>query len=160
MIISLGLIIGIIIFFSWRLIREKDQQNNEPKNVPDESEAEIAVLYIETAAKFVKENQSILNCNQITMWQYGEEGEGFSVEFYGFAPIFRQTIEKLLADIFGTWQLWEDSDEGVLHITGTGVYAYRNSWGNFNKAVWSEVQRKHPEWKIEKPFSHKYVLYI
>lgn len=94
------------------------------------------------------------------MWQYGEEGEGFSVEFYGFAPIFRQTIEKLLADIFGTWQLWEDSDEGVLHITGTGVYAYRDSWGNFNKAVWSEVQRKHPEWKIEKPFSHKYVLYI
>jgi len=159
--IIFALVIGAIVLFTWMYIDEKkEQQQNTQRKIPNENTVGLAVIFIETAAKFVKENQSFLNCNQITMWQHSELGKGFTVEFYGFDLYSRPTIEKMLVDTFGSWKVWEDSKDEVLHITHTGMYSYTGSWNSFNKTVWEEVKRKHPEWKIEKPFSHKYVLYV
>lgn len=68
---------------------------------------ELAVISIETAAEFVGENYSILKCSQITMWQYGKPGEGFTIEFYGFDTYAKPMIQRMLTDVFGSWEIWE-----------------------------------------------------
>ena len=156
----IGWLIGIMFLIKAIMAGKECETNDGNKKLLNENEVGLAVIFIETAAKFVKQNQSMLNCNQITMWQHGEVGKGFTIEFYGFDLYSRPMIEKLLVDTFGTWQICEDSNNEILYITHTGLYSYKGSWNNFNKAVWGEAKRKHPEWKIEKPFSHKYVLYI
>lgn len=150
------LIIGCIIAF----IGHRLNDNGAPTKAQNENEVELAVISIETAAEFVRENHSILKCNQITMWQYGETGEGFTVEFYGFDIVAKPMIQRMLTDVLGSWEVWEDTQDEVLHITYTGRYTYKGVWNNFNKAVWNEVERKHPDWKIKKPYSHKYILYV
>ncbi len=136
------------------------KNNSASKKIQNENEVELAVIFIETAANFVKKHKDILECNQITMWQYSEAGEGFIIEFYGFNPFLRSAIEQLLADTFGSWEISEDSKDSILHISHTGRYSYKGSWNSFNQTVWNEVKIKHPEWKIEKPYSYKSVLYI
>ena len=147
---------GITIFGEY-LVGDWDKDKNKSKN---ENTIGLAVIYIETAAKFVKENFSTLQCNQITMWQYGNVGEGFIVQFYGFERSLRTCIEMSLDDIFGSWKISENSDNDALDIYQIGEYSYEGSWDAFNKAVWDEVQRKHPDWDIRKIYSHKYVLYV
>lgn len=74
------LLIGCIIAF----IGHRLNGNGTPTETQNGNEVELAVISIETAAEFVGENYSILKCSQITMWQYGKPGEGFTIEFYGF----------------------------------------------------------------------------
>ena len=161
MTIILMFAIGIIIFVIWGFNKEKnEQQNNGARKIPNENTVKLAVLSIETAAEFVKKNQYMLDCNQITMWQNDTVGEGFIIEFYSYDIYSAPRIEKLLLDAFGDWKVWEDSDKEILHIIFTGWWSYTGSWNSFNRTVWDEVKRKHPEWKIEKMYSHKYVLYV
>ena len=161
MTIFLGLVVGIIIFVIWGINAEKkEKQQNGTNKIPNESEVRMAVLFIETAAKFVKEHQSVLESNQITMWQHGNVGEGFIIEFYGYDRFVRSIIENWLDGIIGNWKIYEDIEDDVLRIRNTYQSSYMGSWNNFNKTVWDEIKRKHPEWKIEKPFSHKCVLYV
>lgn len=143
-----------------RLFRCFKKNYNRERAEKELSPIKQAVMYIEIAERFANRYQEILNCNQITMWPEGSVGAEWVVEFFGLNPYLRSTIQKLLADTSGTWQIWEDSTDPVLHIVHTGAYSYKGSWKRFNKAVWSEVKRKHPDWEIEKAFSGQYVLWI
>lgn len=158
----MGIIITCVVcWLAWKLfVWWLDSDDNGTKKILNENEVGFAVSFIETTAKFVKENQSILECNQITMWQHGNVGEGFAIEFYGFDRFVRSMIEKKLEDFIGMWEIYEDTKDDVLRIRNTYAFSYKGSWNNFNKAVWDEVKRKHPEWKIEKPYSYKYVLHV
>ncbi len=147
-------VIGIIFLFVWMLF---DDGGGNYKEQPSVSQA---AMFIEIAAKFVKENYGILDCNQITMWQHGDVGEGWTIEFYGFDTMCRVGIEALVDNIIGSWEIYEDTEDKVLHITYTGKFSYTGSWAHFNRLVWNEIERKHPEWKISKPYSYKYVLYV
>lgn len=146
-------IVCFVVFFICRNRSENGENANE--NTFDQ-----AVLGIETAANFVKEYKSLLKCNQVTMWRYGNNGEGFIIEVYGFDISLESAIKKLLVDIYGSWEIWADTENGVLHITNTSTHSYIYSWINFNIAVWDEVGRKHPDWKIEWKFPSKSVLYV
>ena len=131
---------------------------SDNKKSDNDNTIQLAVLSIETAADFVKEYKKILECNQITMWQYGDVGEGFIIEFYGYNVYDKLWLEELLDDIYGRWKICENDD--TLHIRESSPYHYTGSWNKFNKSVWEEVQRKHPDWIIEKVYSHKYILRV
>jgi len=136
------------------------EKNCSREGTKEISPIEQAVMQIEIAERFVSKYQEILNCNQITMWQEGGHGGDWVVEFFGLNPYLRSTIQKLLADTSGTWEIWEDATDPVLHIAHREKYLYKGSWNRFNKAVWREVKRKHPDWEIEKCASGENVLWL
>lgn len=141
----------------FRRLKKKDNGDGEQKELSSVSQA---VMYIEIAERFVSKYQEILNCNQITMWQEGGIGGSWGVEFLCLNPYLRSTLQKLLADTSGTWEIWEDETDPVLHIAHTEKYFYKGSWNRFNKAVWREIKRKHPEWETERCPSGEYILWL
>ncbi len=152
------LLIVIVCFLFFKIYRNKNKSKNDV--ISNENTIELAVIAIETAANFVNENKSLLKCNYVTMWQYGKVGEGFIIEFYGIDIFSGNAIDALLTDIYGSWKIWTDIKDEILHIRNTVPYSYDGSWDSFNRAVWDEVERKHPDWEVERKHSDKCVLYV
>lgn len=149
--------VGIIMIIVGFSSSSETPQSNKAKRM-SQNNIMLAVYDIEHAAKFVKEHQRILGYSQITLWEYGKK-EGYTVEFYGKNNLNKPSIEKLLMDhLVGRWKITEDTESEDLHIYKTSKSSEIGSWDHFNRTVWDEVQRRNPEWKIVKVYSHKYVL--
>ncbi len=139
-------IVGIIIYVVY-IIKEIGKAR-EKRLKDSQSLINLAVLYLEKGHEFAEKYSYSIEPSVLTIYPFKNDGDEL-IGFYTTLHTLREmtSVTHLYAEDFLNSKVVMDNNGWVaFEIEQIGVI--KIGWNEFNEMVWSEIKRKHPDWKV------------
>lgn len=134
----------VILFLIWIVLSIKTDTEKNSYNI------EWAVDMLEVAVKitnqFAKESDSI--CIDFVK---SETQTGYIIRLKGFSMTDFTSLKNVLCQTSIQWEIYQEENKTVF-VQYESASGYVGAWKPFQKAVWNEAKKRHPEWDIHDNF--------